>query len=279
MAIVTIPPEAVMQPDSQESLTENGLVAISLSWSASFSTLQTTARAIARGDEYDGMLISTWSLRRSAGDQGVLTISFIEKDVTDDTGLRSPKKETWSIKTCRNDVSILGYCGKDENNPNREWIECWQKEPDAEVAAGNNYTRPDGSISDLLIESHGAATSELIAKIRQGIESVMRFYPQITRRRVYSAPPDGMMENLGYIDTPGSPGANAKHPGNLSNIINKHQWVKIQDDCDESSDDSWTRVESWVGILKGDSPDSAPWDEDLYGANRWPMPYNHAQSQ
>ena len=26
-------------------------------------------------------------------------------------------------------------------------------------------------------------------------------------------------------------------------------------------------------LEKSDNPDDSPWDADLYGANRWPMPY------
>ena len=39
---------------------------------------------------------------------------------------------------------------------------------------------------------------------------------------------------------------------------------------DELPDGKWTRTESWMGIP---AVDGSGWDADLYGANRWPMPY------
>jgi len=81
---------------------------------------------------------------------------------------------------------------------------------------------------------------------------------------------------LGFIDTP-TIGANAKNPGNLASKLSEYQWLKIQDDADQTSANEWQRVESWMGIKKASQNDS-PWDADLYGANRWPMPYHHNAS-
>jgi hypothetical protein len=153
--------------------------------------------------------------------------------------------------------------------------------------------------------NHAAATSKLIAKIRRGVESVMRFYPQLTCRQILSGPPDGMLEHLGYIDTPepisaalqppedsgGSEGSEEDSgdsedseeeteepkvgaPKNIGQIIADYQWVCVQDDADEDQAGNWTRVRSWIGIRRDSSGDSA-WDEDLYGEERWPMPYTH----
>ena len=276
MATIKIPATAHRQLDDVESLSEGNKRIITAAWKDKYSVLRDCVRSLKVGDFCsEGGKIRSSSLRRAPGNMGVLTLNM--EIVEDDGDELDPKvlKETWSIKSCRNDVSILAYCGSAENSPNREWIECWQKEPDADIAATGKFRKSDGTISDLSEQDHNAATSDLMAKIRQGVESVIRFYPQITCRRIYDKPPKEVMKHLGYINNPSSPGSDAKYPRNLSSIIQSHQWLNIQDDAEENSDDTWTRTESWIGILKTDNPDSAPWDANLYGESRWPMPYKH----
>ena len=57
-------------------------------------------------------------------------------------------------------------------------------------------------------------------------------------------------------------------------LINAHQWLKVQADCDEQQDGTWMRTESWIGILKTDKNNGTPWNADLYGENRWQMPHD-----
>ena len=47
----------------------------------------------------------------------------------------------------------------------------------------------------------------------------------------------------------------------------------MRDDAEEQTDGKWKRIESWWGIAKSDDGSSSPWDANLYGANRWAMPY------
>ena len=117
------------------------------------------------------------------------------------------------------------------------------------------------------------ATVALINKIRNGVEAVIRFYPVVTRTRTYADCPPACLENVGFIDTPPVPTGTAKNPSGLTTAVAAHQWLKVQDDAQEQPDGNWTRTESWMGIAKSDNPDDSPWDADLYGANRWPMPY------
>lgn len=292
---VKIPSTAVLQPDESEGMTETGARTRTISWFDKYDTLKSCIRGIKVGNPYDGGEVLSSSLKQcQSGGILSLTLTIPEKDdsISNESDV---KKEIWSLKSCRNDVSILGYCGTEESQPNREWIECWQKEPDAEVARTNNYTKPDGTVSDLSKTNHTAATSELIAKIRRGVESVMRFYPQLTCRQILSGPPDGMLERLGYIDTPKPNSAALQPPDdsgdsegeeeekeepkfgapkNIGQIIADHQWVCVQDDTDEDQAGDWTRVRSWIGIRRDSSGESV-WDEDLYGDDRWPMPYTH----
>lgn len=264
---VNIPGTAIPQLEEGAARTESGLRVVHRSWKGPYDELASDAQGIMIGDEYDGGRVTSWELQRLPANTGILTISFV---MIEDEILQ----EVWSVKSCRNDVSILAYCGKSENQPNRPWIECWQKEPDADIAARGAYTKPDGTVAELgtgATESREAATSELMSKIDRGVESVMRFHPQLICRTTTAKPPADMLDKLGYIDVP-APSKNAEAPENLDSIINQYEWVKIQDDCDEASDGSWTRTQVWIGIEKSGE---GAWDPDFYGPNRWPMPYTH----
>lgn len=273
---VNIPETAIRQPLDQLNKDASGLTGLAISWKGPYDDLETASKAISQGDTFEGMTVSTLTLTTIPGGWGQLTISFSESSASS-SGELAPISDKWSIKSCRNDVSILGYCGKDDDSPNRVWIECWQRETNAKVAKSGNFTLPDGTSSDLALESHAAATSELMAKIERGYESVMRFYPIVQRKRVYSDVPGDLQDTLGFIDTPTSPGVGSKAPVGLSTFVAKYQWLKCQDDCDPTDGTRWIRTESWMGIKKANEDDS-PWDANLYGPNRWPMPYHHSQS-
>ena len=118
-------------------------------------------------------------------------------------------------------------------------------------------------------------TVPLVRKIKKGVERVIRFYPQLTIKRQYYVPPAGLFEKLSFIDTPPAPsGEKTLSPSGVATLINDHQWLKVQDDCDEQQNGTWMRTESWIGILKSDQNQGTPWDTDLYGVNRWQMPHD-----
>ena len=255
---------------------DTGNLKKSFSWKGPYTDLETAGKGIAKGDVVaSGWVASSWSVRRTPGDYGVLTIECTPPDPTSGSGSSTvvePLKDIWSIKSVRNDVSIMAYCGSGENEPNRALIEAWMKEPDGELAKKHQFKKPDGEIVQL---TDDAATMDLVQKIEKGIEAVIRFYPVVTRTRTYADCPPACLENIGFIDTPPVPAGTAKKPTGIGAAVNAHQWLKVQDDSQEQPDGKWTRTESWMGIAKSDSTDNSPWDADLYGANRWPMPYNH----
>lgn len=267
------PANAELQPDDTMGLDRSDNRTRSLSWKGPYSALESAAGALKRGDAIVvGWSCSTYDLRRVAGNLGVLTVNCIPSaefdDDDDDNPVQTPLKETWSVRTVRNDVSVMAYCGPSGSNPNRAQIEAWMKEPDGELAARHSYRNSDGEE----VEITASASLALIEKIEKGVESVIRFYPVVTCRRLYSLPPPNCLENIGFIDTPFSPGANSGCPGNLASKLSSYQWLKVQDDVDEGQDGKWTRTESWMGIKQTDS-NLNPWDADLYGSNRWKMPY------
>lgn len=266
----TLPTGVYKQPDETEGRTQQDDKSHSFVYKGPYSTLASSADGFETGDEIEtGWGYSSHELRRAPGDLGVLTINCVPKPGTDGEGEIQPLKDKWSIRSVRNDVSILAYCGESEGaNPNRAMIEAWMKEPDGQLAKQWKFQKSDGTIEELTGPSLAVAK-----KIAKGIEAVIRFYPVVTRTRTYAECPPACLENVGFIDTPPAPSGTAKKPSGLADAIGRHQWLKVKDDADELDNGNWTRTEAWWGIGKSDDPNASPWDADLYGENRWPMPY------
>ena len=277
MANFTPPTTAVAQPDETAGRDDAGNLKKSFSWKGPYTDLETAGKGIAKGDVVaTGWVSSSWSVRRTPGDYGVLTVECTPPDPTSGSGTEEdptvvePLKDIWSIKSVRNDVSIMAYCGPSPGaNPQRALIEAWMKEPDGDLAENLQFRKSDGTVFDISNREY-PATVALIGKIRKGIEAVIRFHPVVTRTRTYADCPPACLENIGFIDTPPAPAGTAKKPSGLATAVNAHQWLKVQDDAQEQTDGKWTRTESWMGIP---AVDGSGWDADLYGANRWPMPY------
>ena len=194
----SVPSGAVAQPTDLMGLDRTDVKTRAFEWKGPYSGLASAAASLVRGDVIEtGWTCSSWDLRRTAGNLGVLTINCAPAGSSGDGGGILPIKETWSIKSVRNDVSIMAYCGPSGSNPNRAEIEAWMKEPDGELAAAHQYRNSSGEVVDI----SSAASLALIAKIEKGIEAVIRFYPVVTCRRVYSSAPPDCLENLGFIDS------------------------------------------------------------------------------
>ena len=266
--MVTIPQDAIIQPNESLSGQSNG----SQQWSVSFKGLYASLRAAALkfkpGDLYNGGgttrgILSSWQLSRLVGEHGTLTLNLSPADTESedgDVGDSELKKDAWSVHGVRNDKSLLGFCGLSESEGRRCELEAWLKEPDGVLAQQYQYRDSQDSIKDL---SEGSKT--IAQKFEKGIDSVMRFYPLITRKRTYSREPPAVLETLSKIDTPPVPATTGwngttRVPTGLSTIVGQYEWLKCQDDADENDDGSWTRTEAWMGAKS--------WDEDLYGANR-----------
>ena len=277
-----IPTGAVPQPTERHAADQEGKVSHSFSWKGNYAELCSAADLLAVGDELpspnSGWFAQTWQVERTKGGLGVLTVNAVPADET--TSGESPSavpfKDVWSIKSVRNDVSVMAYCGETPGGPQRVIVEKWLRETDREVALAGNY-RENGAVVDVATEYPGSA--ELIAKMMKGVETVMRFYPLVTRKRHYYAPPADVLENVGFIDAPPTPAANARAAGGLNAKLALYQWLKCQDDCDQQPDQTWIRTESWMGVLKSDGQNDSPIDPDLYGTNRWSMPHLTGENQ
>ena len=277
---VNIPTSSRLQVRKRLSEDSSGNKGYSVQYKdVSYDTLKGATASFSRGDTVDtGWILDTWSLESVPGGGGILTISCIPEQSSGTSGTQKALKAVWTCKSVRNDVSILGYCGIGNRNPDRPWIESWQKEPDQDIAEVYNYRKTDGTVAeigtDLTPSSKQSPTRAVIDKIMSGVDSVIRFYPVLTCTSTWSRVPNSFFDNLGFVDTPGAPSADETiAPSSLSTTIGAHEWLKVQDDVGETADGKFTRTESWMGILKT-SDNQHPWDPDLYGDNRWDMPYN-----
>lgn len=289
-AITTALATCERQPDEGEGVDQNGNKTFTYVLKGPYGDLETCLNALKAGDVVvlgvaasggsaakPGWVMSSASLARRPGNLGVLTITCAEDDEESEGGetVQKSLSELWTLRSVRNDMSILSYCGpSDGANASREDIEAWMKEPDGELAKENSYKRPDGTVREIVTDE----TLAVIGKIRKGVESVMRFYPMLTKTSTYSRPPKKVYEHLAEIDTPqaGTEGVHTRKlvvPGNLAEVIASCEWLKCQDDYVQTGDGKHQRVESWMGLPKAGENDH-PWDQNLYGTGnvRWPMP-------
>ena len=276
--VITLPTGAYEQVNEQDGLSEQGRRTHTHVIKGPYSGLESLLRGLDTGDEIStGYYLSHGFLSRGAGNTGTLTLTCTpdDTDTSGSTPSQTALDETWTIKSVRNDMSILAYCGPSQSNPDRTYVEAWQKEPDGSIANANSFTKPDGSIVNL--NNQSPASVALIGKIRKGIDSVMRFYPQLTKTRTYSKIPAKCYENLNTIDTPTVSDLTSKVVQKMSNfdeIVAAHTWLKCQDDVAKLGDGTFQRIESWMGVPNSNG---SGWDENLYGTtNRWPMPYQAA---
>lgn len=274
---IQIPEGCYRQPTESEGLSESGDNTFTYVLKGGYAALKTLKNSLKRGDVVeDGWLAKDWNLQRGNGGTGTLSITCMENTgLTDDelNPAQKPLRDVWKIHAVRNDISLLAYCGGESpSQAQRVVVEKWMRETDSTIAAEGNY-REKGEIVNVASTWPGSA--DVIAKMQQGIETVARFYPVITRTRTYATPPPDCLDKIGYIDTPpvssiaGDGSIDVKHPKGLAAKLAGYEWLKMQDDCDETTDGKWTRTESWWGAEK--------WDTDLYGPNRWSMPHQHGE--
>jgi hypothetical protein len=267
------------QPDDVKSRSETGVHSRTISFKGKATDIDVAVSLIVEGEIIEtGWAYASHTVRAVPGGMAILSLNCVEAAAPhpgEDEGEGSqdelqPLKDRWLIRSVRNDVSVMAYCGPSfGSNPQRALVEAWMKEPDGELAEQYQFKKSDGSIYEI----SEPPTLELIKKIQKGVEAVIRFYPVITRIRTYAAVPPACLENIGFIDTPPAPAGTAKSPSGLSAAVDAHQWLKVQDDAEELEDGKWTRTESWMGIAKSENAENSPWDPDLYGKERWSMPY------
>jgi len=211
------------------------------------------------GAPYGERYVINWSLERLDGSYGRLTITVGETADNGKDGDSEPDnvlKIKWSLKNVQQQIPLSRFFTDGTwsmSNPDGHALALWRQEPRKELYDGYQFLAPDGSVYTL-----DTASQAVAQKYRKGIESVMRFYPVVTRTVTYRS---GMSEErinalgiggrLSHIDTP--PRTFGLTPG---------VWLCIQDDGEVSADGELVRTTGWMGCKT--------LDENLYGdTDRW----------
>lgn len=260
----------VLQPHHREGLSSDGTPTRTIVYKGEYDAIKSTADELKPGDQIEtGWNLSTFEVEKLNG-CGQITLTLIPAPVVDPEATEHtpvPLKITWSVHSVRNDRSVMGYCGDSVGaNPLREQVEQWMKETDGDLAAAFSYRGTNGEAVTLTNPSKALA-----AKIAKGIESVIRFYPAVTKRSVYPEIPPDAMSGLSQVESGGlSIGDDDEIPDGLKSRLEDFDWLKVQDDVDQQTDRKWTRIETWWGALKSEGG----WDNNLYGNgnDRWEFP-------
>ncbi len=208
----------------------------------------------------DERYVVSWTLERIEGDYGRLTITVgapadnSEPDPDEDDP--NVVETKWSLKHTQQQLPLSRFFSDGDPTgalPDCRELALWRQEPRKELYDAWQFLAPDGNVYTLSTESQAVA-----AKYMRGIESVMRFYPVVTRTITYKkGMNDARIEalkigdRLSHIDTPG------KTFG-----LNPGVWLCIQDDADEDADGKLVRITGWMGCKT--------LDENLYGDSaRW----------
>lgn len=265
---LTIPQGCLEQTEKKTTRAGKGEKDLEKAWKGDYSALESAAAGVKPGDDYiDGNVtytVKSWTLERGPGGTGVLRVLLSHGG---DTAL----EDVWTVQSVRVDKSIECYCGDDNvgsTYPSLPQLRAWIAEPDGVLAGNFQYRTADGDLQEL-----SPLTQEVARKYAAGVRSVMRFYPQIRRRRKYAKMPDAIYEKLGYKNTPSGfpcgsePGASA-----FRTLVDGFDWLKTDDGVQQLSDGGWERTEAWIGLEKGSI------DDDLYGDNRWKMPHTDSDA-
>lgn len=220
--------------------------------------------------------VSQMDLQLLPAGQGKATITvykFLEATPTEDvypgeTG--SPRDGTssfasfYNCQLARYDIPMTRYLTNTPEgdsvagNPDWAMIHYWLNTENQTDRANYQYVDVEGELQDI---PKNTATHDYVTKVMSGKETVLRFYPVVTRTSLWwgkckpfeDAPPETAGDNnqrVGYICKPLK-----------FNDLGK-AWLKVQDDL-EGEGPVYTRTESWMS--------SEDWDENFYGwgNDRW----------
>lgn len=208
----------------------------------------------------DERYVVSWTLERIEGDYGRLTITVgapADNDKVDDKEPDNVIETKWSLRHTQQQLPLSRFYIDGTwslgSSPDGHALALWRQEPRKELYDNYQFIAPDGNLITL-----DSASQAVALKYRKGIESVMRFYPVVTRTITYKK---GMNDEriaalkigdrLAHIDTPD------KNFG-----LDPGVWLCIQDDADEDADGKLVRITGWMGCKSLDT--------DLYGdTDRW----------
>ena len=256
MALKTILPK--LQPQITVASDDEGETA-TVRWKGSLDLIKAQAAGYRIGQPYTvaaGGVTIQGDCKRATVETGpgglaTLSLSLFAEHKTASARSAKKYKEDWELTNSQEMIPISQYAGPSGGaNANLRQIELWRNGDDPDLYAAYQYKDGDGTVT------LDGGTLKLAEKIRQGIETVMRFSPTIRKVTRYSkGHVAGLGKKLSHIDTP------SDAPSGMANAAKA--WLKIGDNLSIAGDGTQTRTELWLGA------DS--WDENLYGEppKRW----------
>jgi hypothetical protein len=156
---------------------------------------------------------------------------------------------TWSMSMTQYEYPLYKYLNAEE----AKLLKKWETTDDEHRGEFKYVSAFEEGTGNKLYGSLSGMPLSVATKMWNGVESVLRFYPQATRTSIYED-----KQTFAYIY------------GNLNHIDDTPddefselscQWLKSGADWTENNDTTWTLTESWIG---------APhWDSNLYGLGAW----------
>lgn len=259
----SIPSDCWEQPE-KTFVNEGGAKSITRRFRGKHSVLTTFAGQYNVGStKHDNLPLQTIRLTREVGDPNLGSLELVFSAPVQDQGGSNTATEigvVWQMRHTQKMISIYRYCGDSEGaSANRGRIEQWRKGTDAYLYANYQWRDKVGAIHTLTNRDQ-----LLAAKFKAGFETVMRFYPTITKTTTYSS---GKIEDIGaglaHIES------SMDAPTGWASAA--AAWMKIGDDLSyDSSTGKQTRTETWLGEESFDTnfygeadagdPDAGRWD-------------------
>lgn len=155
-----------------------------------------------------------------------------------------PLTDVWGLTNSRVEFPIESFCGTGELDPNLFHIRAWREysgTTDANEFDLWNTGRYRNKVGDIVVLADiNANTAKMGKMIQEGVEAVVRYYPILTRNRVYldGKQPGKYTGLIGFTDTPETPGDEDE----LAAV-----WIKVQEDVTQNNDSTWSKVEAWEG--------------------------------
>ena len=260
--------DILVQPQGGVQNSGNG-ESFSIVKKGSYATLLLEAEGLYVGQSHDyGTAQSpdvrhvvSWDLKRTNAGLGILTVNLgpSADNADPDPGDDEPDNivsEKWSIKNVQQQLPLSRFYANGTwslSAPDGHELALWRQEPRKELYDAYQFLAPDGNVYEL------TSGGKLVAdKYKNGIESVMRFYPVVTRTITYKR---GMNDDRIAALKIGEKLAHIQAPGKTFGLT-PGTWLCIQDEAELAADGTFVRTTGWMGCKSLDT--------DLYGdTDRW----------
>jgi hypothetical protein len=259
-----IPTGCYEQPE-KTLVNAGGAKTITRKFRGPHSSLVTFANGYSIGNtEHDGLPLQSVRLAREVGDPNLGTLDLTFAKPNQDQGGSNTATVigvTWQLRHTQKMVSVYRYCGDSQGaSANRGRIEQWRKGTDAYLYQNFQWRDKVGAVHTLT-----GRDQMLAAKFRAGFETVMRFYPTITKTTIYThGKIEGVGDGLAHINSKATMGAPSGWGDSAA------AWLKVGDDLSyDSSTGKQTRTEAWLGEESFDANFYGEENSQNPDAGRW----------